>query len=1192
MNLFGSLKKTIFSFGLALALVFALLFYEEDRLKELFQIAKPDHLSVLYLKLLLNIKPDDTNLRAELVRHYINLGELDEARAALEPLLPKNGTADLSVRLLAMEIDFRHFLSIGNDDPSRKTKLAHLQNSIVEVSRAKLPVSSLPDIIKLGLELEQPAVAADLYYRWSGVVPHPSARVEKLKESARWYMASEMPRRAAEIYDESHTLADTDTQAREFAFLTLKASQAAGDNKLALDYFRNYQQRFPADPELLDEAISICQAGDDPKQAYEMGTLRLSFEPDDPEQIRKQLDRSLAVGELQPAVVLARRLVEVAPEDGNAHETLGRIAEWASMPEVALKEWLWLARNRKDEVAITNALRLSNGLYSVDTSLEMLSRLSDSRELTKEELNSMMSAHSDAGNFSDHVNFLKSYVKHYPDNQQAWEALAKTEENAGQLTGAMETWQRIGSRFNRLPEAVTHQAKLMWKNGQSEKALSLLLSHKDNMAEKETHFWEMLGELSWEMKQPEQSLAAYSVAWKSGSTSVVLAERLIQLNRDLGKPEDAIATGEEAYRRFDQPRWLLLAMDAANQARLSTQLSRLIKIAMTTESQFLDSEMYWLMQAQLQTHEGKAELAVKHYLQALKVNPASTTAKEGVLWSLIGLNDKRALRTYVKTWRPDASKKQALWGVYGLALVKVGQNKEALPWFERKSKTNPDDYLWLLTYADALTRAGRADTAWQLRKYVLFNLRARLKQIENESSPKIKDLLRPEYLALVRDMEGVNADVSILKRFLAKGYDDPAVQELLVAAYLSQENYTAARYWLLQEHIARQETPAWQRLALAMGENDRVAVERILENEDDNLSNFNKMEALRRLNRNEEALALTYSLLAAHKESAATQTYLFNVRDDLIEKTSRQVTGGIEYKTLGNINFVESRARFSLPYLRGALWAEVKHNLLDSTEPGITLPARNEVDITAEYKRPWREGIFQANVGGNLREVDSLPHGAVRVNQALTGRVKANFRLAMNEMSHETGALRALGKKDTILFGLSAQLPQQTFFHVDVDGHRYETRGGSNLGKGYKVQMILGRSLLSGFQDWQVRLQGSWESNQLAATLPSDLSGLLSPSLSNVQTLIPKKFALMGIGTSFRYGPSDQGVVRRPFILADAWVGGVWPANDLGYNGRLSMGTSLFGPDILSAGAFYSNVQGGRTDQAFAGVGVQYSFRF
>ena len=140
-----------------------------------------------------------------------------------------------------------------------------------------------------------------------------------------------------------------------------------------------------------------------------------------------------------------------------------------------------------------HALRLSNGLYSVDTSLEMLNRLSDIRELTGEELNSVMSAYSAAGNFSSHVNFLQSYVRHYPDNPQAWEALAKTQENAGQLTGAMETWQRIGSRFNRLPEAVTHQAKLMWKNGQSEKALSLLLSHKDNMAEKETHFWEIAG---------------------------------------------------------------------------------------------------------------------------------------------------------------------------------------------------------------------------------------------------------------------------------------------------------------------------------------------------------------------------------------------------------------------------------------------------------------------------------------------------------------------------------------------------------------------------------------------------------------------------------------------------------------------------------------------------------------------------
>ena len=130
----------------------------------------------------------------------------------------------------------------------------------------------------------------------------------------------------------------------------------------------------------------------------------------------------------------------------------------------------------------------------------------------------------------------------------------------------------------------------------------------------------------------------------------------------------------------------------------------------------------------------------------------------------------------------------------------------------------------------------------------------------------------------------------------------------------------------------------------------------------------------------------------------------------------------------------------------------------------------------------------------------------------------------------------------------------------------------------------MGHSLLSGMQDWQVRFLGSVENNQLAQTLPSDLNGLLSPSVAEAQTIVPERFAMVGMGTSFRYGPSDQGILRRPFVLADIWAGYVWPADAVGYNGRLSMGISLLGPDVLSAGAFYSNVQGGRTNQPFAGA--------
>ncbi|HKX53531.1 MAG TPA: pitrilysin family protein [Nitrosospira sp.] len=364
------------------------------------------------------------------------------------------------------------------------------------------------------------------------------------------------------------------------------------------------------------------------------------------------------------------------------------------------------------------------------------------------------------------------------------------------------------------------------------------------------------------------------------------------------------------------------------------------------------------------------------------------------------------------------------------------------------------------------------------------------------------------------------------------------------------------------------------------------------ESENDRLSDFNRMETFRRLERNEEALSFTYRLLDSHKGDPALQSYLFSVRDDLIVKSSKQVTGGVDFKTLGRINFIESRARFNMPSSRGVLAAEVKHTYLDSSNPAIVLPAHNEVDIMAEFKHPLWQGAYQVNVGGNLREVDSIAYGAARVNQDVTSRLKTSLRIGVNELSHETGALRALGKKDTLLLGVTTQLTPQTFLHVDIDGHRYSTREGNNLGKGYKVQTILGHSLLRGIQDWQVRLQGSFENNDLAKTTPPDLIGVISPSLPGVEVLIPRKFALAGVGSSFRYGPFDQGVLRRPFVLGDAWTGWVWPANDLGYNARLSAGISLLGPDILSASVFYSNVQAGRTSQAYAGAGLQYSIRF
>ena len=392
-NLLGGLRKTIFLFGIGLAIVFSLLFYKEDQLKELLHLADPDHISVLYLKLLLNATPNNDNLRLELATSYINLGKEDNARSELEILLAKDSPKLLAAKLLMLRMDFNDYFSIAKDDLSRKTELAKLQNNIIDISKNPISLALYAKVIQLSLELDQPAVAADLYYQWSTINLSLSERIEKLQESAKWYIASGLPNKAAKIYNECYELSESTAQARKFAFLALETLQATTDSPLIFEYLRNYKQRFPDDPELIDAAINIALINNHTKHAYELGAKRLAFDPDNPEQIKKQIDRALAIGETLSAFSLTQKLIEVTPDDHNARESLARIAEWTNKPRLAITEWLWLARNRRDDVAILNTIRLSRGLDLFGITIEMLEQLSNMRELSSEEMNILLYAY-------------------------------------------------------------------------------------------------------------------------------------------------------------------------------------------------------------------------------------------------------------------------------------------------------------------------------------------------------------------------------------------------------------------------------------------------------------------------------------------------------------------------------------------------------------------------------------------------------------------------------------------------------------------------------------------------------------------------------------------------------------------------------------------------------------------------------
>jgi polysaccharide biosynthesis protein PelB len=1186
--------KILFLFGIALVTVFVLLFRKEEHLKTMFNIIPPDRISVLYLQLLVNAHPDDAALRLELARQYTKTGNIDEAHVALEPLLNQQGQQAIEAKLLLLELDIKSYYDKAATDVSRAKDLIVLKEKIGVIADESVPIDLLPTVIQRSLELGRPEIAAKLYERWAGM--NNENHFERIKEAGRWYVAAGIPMQAAEIYHKAYASTTDAEQAKQFALLAISALRAADKGAIALTFMKEYLQRFPKDEMLLDEAIKLALATNDPKQALAWGELRLSLNPNSPEQISKQVDLALAAGNLDVAFSLSEHLLILNPKDRNTRERTAQIAEWIGRPDLALNQWLWLVRHDKmdNTAAIDNALRLAKGLYAGETTIEMLTVISKKRALTDTEFNDMVYAYNNASNSTNLIRFLKSYLLKYP-KREIWEILAQTQENAGLLSEAITTWQYIGSHFDQPIPAAIHQIELLWHTGQPEAAFSLLVSNQKLATVNDTEFWQLSADLSWELEQSDNALLAYRTLWKSDTANELVAERLVQILKDNEQAQDAVAAASEAYQRFNKPRWLLLAMDTAIQFGLWENVRLLLQTAETDKQQFENLEMYWLTSAQLHTHDRQSQQALADYQQALNVNPASTTARGGVLWILIDQHDNQRLASFLDLWQQDAMTAPSLWGVYGVGLSKLGKDEQALPWFERNTNLNHDDYLWLLSYADVLVKANRVDAALLLRQYVLFNLRAKLQRKSNDFDPdELTKLLQPAYLVLFRNMEGADVEEEIIiQKFSAKGLKNPMARELLIASYLSQENFEAARFWLLRAHAARLQTPVGQRLALALADNDQATLADILSKESGKLTPLDRVEPLKQLNRTDEALAILDNYLQTSDDIGTNQTGLYQYRNELAISQSPQLDIAADMKSLGALDINQNQIRYTLPLSKNALAFQVRHNHLNSTDNELVLFANDEIDLAFEGKYLFQSNYqLQANLGTNLKDQQSLVYGSMGLTSKITNFLEANIRVGIHEISTETAALRALGAKDKVSLLLLTKLTRQSFFQFDIDGHRYLTRQGSSLGDGYKINAIWGYTLFRAKPTWQVRLQGSWEDNTLNDTIPAELSrSLWSPS-ANMETIVPKSYGTMGVGTTFRYNLTEQNIPRQPYLLVDGWVGWAIPANVLTYTGRIGAGISLFKADVFSVGAFYGSVQGGQPNTAYQGVEAQYSLRF
>lgn len=1164
------------------------LFPSQQRLSALTRQRESDPLSIAYMQLLLRTRPGDEALRAAVAHNLGGAGKWDEARATLLPLLGEAGETGQRMRMEALELELLILQQLPRDSAQRGVVMGKIAGWIERLRQEPLKALALVRLAEISLSVTLPGAAAQIYDQLA--LREPGRRPSWLALAATQYLASNAPERAAQVYEKAALQAASDgPDYRQYTLLALDAYLAANRGAEALRLAEAALTRLARDPEFIERVMALALAQNNAAAAQRLGRQLVVLKPGDAGVLLRQFELEVAAKDLPAALALAGALVALEPAQPEHRVRLARLAEWAGKPQLALEQWALLARSAPASQAMDNALRLALDRKKDGLWLELAALAMQKRPLQPQELVALNAIQARDGASRALIAFLSDYRKRHPLQPAQGEALANALGQQGDVPAALAVWQDMSPRQISPVEAARRQAELLIRLKRPDEAWAVLQPVRSQAAPGDTAYWQSVGDLAWAREPRSGALAPYRAVLEAGAFNALAMERLIELYNASAEPRQAIAVGQQGYRQLGEARWLLLAMDAASRASDWEALRGLSQQTRKDEKKFAKSEMYWLLEAQLASHDAGKSRARTAYQRALALNPASVATRVQLLWFEMDGGNASQLEGYLQQWQADAQAEPAYWPAYAVALLQLKKPQESLVWFERQARAQPQDVMWGLNHAQALEAADHKDAARRLRASLLPRLKEKLGPADALTRPRDKGLMLA-YAAIVRDVDGAAASDQVLQQMLRHGHDDAEVYQLLVASSLSQEKFDQAHDWLVRAEAAHHRLPAYQSLAVALEQDDRPALEKILLQRDKELSPADKVTALRQLGRHVLALSLTEkSLLDADEESSER---LRQHRDQLRVQLARRIEAGYERRNLTDLNIRRAEAAASFPLESSRATVRLAHNSLRADGSALqAVHGLSENDASVQLDVSLGKDPLRLTLGRNQRSDKSLTYGRVEWTHALDKRLTARLDLSLHGLTEETSALRAFGSKDKIAIGLSGNPSEATYARMELAAQRFNTRSGDKLGEGYRLEGEFGGTPLKSAPAWQMRVSGSSEKNRLADRLPPALAAALQLPPSAVENVLSPRFSTLGVGATYRQG-APEGALRRAQGLVDGWVGRQWPANELAYSLRAGVSVPVTGAGQVRLEGFYTNVQGGVSTQANRGVSIWYRHEF
>ena len=1094
---------------LAAALIACALWALVPRVGQLIGRGKPDALSLAYLRLLTSVRGDDAALRLRFARALLDAGAWAEAEEESAPLV-RDGVPEARALRAACEVARGREKLPGSAGrrAAEEAAVAEIDALLASCRAARKGCEVLSELPALALELSRPRLAGEIDELRADF--EPARRGERLAAGAAAFAQADEPGRAAELFAQA-ALSLGGEEGAGHALRALSLLLGSRDRPDALSLSRALVARFPKHRGLLDAAVQLALAREALDDARAFAAQALALDGEDRAALRRSLELTLAAGRPREALPLARRLVALEPESAQARRTLAQVAEWADHPLLSLEQWRWLDE-RGGKGAARGTLRLAREVHSLADVVRVLARVGRARRLSEAELKELSAALADLVDAPGAGAVLQGILAAHPDDRRLWELLVRAREQGGDLAQALALLEQMEQRFGPSAELTVAQAELLWRLARPREALARLRERADAAAPPDSAaaFWQLYGELGWRDESQADALRAHEALFRIGALDANGFERLLLLLHEAGNVSAMLSAARASWEKLREARLLLVAADAMAQADRLDDAAALLALGGRDGADGLAGYgLYWLLRGEILRREGHAGLSREAFLRALALEPRSAPARLGLLTLAIAGGDVKMLAETLARFRDDAEDDPALAAGFALGFDRLGQLDEALRFYEKRARQDPDDVLWILAWADALGRGHRPDAALRLRWHAARRLPLLARAAAPGESParRAEALLRS--MALVESVRGAGAAAAWVRLQLppdAAAARTPGGEDAPMVGVAGEETSELR----IAEHLAQ--------------------------------------------GHDSQALALLLARLPA-------------LQPDVSPPRKSEVSLRGAWSSWGALSLLETEASAVWQALRG-LAIDVHSGLQEmrDTRPrgsprasdrrlGVGLALESGGDrISLHAGLEMRDGGPSSLGGASGRAGARILH---RLPRGFAAQLEGELR----EDADDTAALRFLARRDRLGAGLLYTADERTSAALQLGLRRTSWRDGTPLAPGWSAAADAERSLLLGNPGVRLRAQGLLVRNGLPQGDPPAFVGDRLPS-----HLLAPRFAEAGLGiaSAFELSPSVR-------LSGDAFSGWSWPTDQLALRLQLDLAVKLFWNDELRVGGSYAS---------------------